>query len=179
MKKVLFSIFLLTILYGCDLYEEEQFEEQYAVESYLIADEKLPRVIVTKTLPIEVEFSKDRIAIPNSTVEVSLLKTDGSIEERYTFFHAESGHYFPETDALVKSERWYHLTVTLTDGSLVEAKTFVPGTFKIVNEIADNYLYQGDSKISVSTTPSSYYNCLLYTSPSPRDLSTSRMPSSA
>ena len=24
-----------------------------------------------------------------------------------------------------------------------------------------------------------YYNCLLYTSPSPRDLSTSRMPSSA
>ena len=26
---------------------------------------------------------------------------------------------------------------------------------------------------------SKYYNCLLYTSPSPRDLSTSRMPSSA
>ena len=28
-------------------------------------------------------------------------------------------------------------------------------------------------------TSSMYYNCLLYTSPSPRDLSTSRMPSSA
>ena len=29
------------------------------------------------------------------------------------------------------------------------------------------------------TDPNDYYGCLLYTSPSPRDLSTSRMPSSA
>ena len=31
----------------------------------------------------------------------------------------------------------------------------------------------------LTTTPGVVYNCLLYTSPSPRDLSTSRMPSSA
>ena len=32
---------------------------------------------------------------------------------------------------------------------------------------------------SLENSGSSFYNCLLYTSPSPRDLSTSRMPSSA
>ena len=35
------------------------------------------------------------------------------------------------------------------------------------------------SLVEVPTTSSNAYTCLLYTSPSPRDLSTSRMPSSA
>ena len=34
-------------------------------------------------------------------------------------------------------------------------------------------------QLSMTVTPESVYACLLYTSPSPRDLSTSRMPSSA
>ena len=34
-------------------------------------------------------------------------------------------------------------------------------------------------KIKKFSKDTSFYNCLLYTSPSPRDLSTSRMPSSA
>ena len=38
-------------------------------------------------------------------------------------------------------------------------------------EVADVFLYEGDNTLLNS--------CLLYTSPSPRDLSTSRMPSSA
>ena len=36
-----------------------------------------------------------------------------------------------------------------------------------------------DSKIDINGWSPKNYNCLLYTSPSPRDLSTSRMPSSA
>lgn len=158
MKKALVPIIFLAILYGCNLNDEEQFEEEYAVESYLIADENLPRVMVTKTLPIGEKFNKNRIAIPSATVEISLLKADGSIDEKYAFFHTESGQYLPETHVLVKPKRWYQLTVTLTNGSRVEAKTFVPDTFKIVNEIEDTYVYQGNSKISVSATPSSYYN---------------------
>ena len=41
------------------------------------------------------------------------------------------------------------------------------------------YIAYGRDWANVSNTPFRYYNCLLYTSPSPRDLSTSRMPSSA
>ena len=44
--------------------------------------------------------------------------------------------------------------------------------------------YNADTNLNTSapvwsTEPSASYDCLLYTSPSPRDLSTSRMPSSA
>mgnify|MGYP000197389639 CR=1 FL=1 len=36
-----------------------------------------------------------------------------------------------------------------------------------------------DGKVAANADYKIYYTCLLYTSPSPRDLSTSRMPSSA
>ena len=37
----------------------------------------------------------------------------------------------------------------------------------------------GDGRVGVYAEDKDIYTCLLYTSPSPRDLSTSRMPSSA
>ena len=39
--------------------------------------------------------------------------------------------------------------------------------------------FLGDSVLGLIVTEELYKRCLLYTSPSPRDLSTSRMPSSA
>ena len=41
------------------------------------------------------------------------------------------------------------------------------------------YVTQGDIALVDGVPTQQYTNCLLYTSPSPRDLSTSRMPSSA
>ena len=52
--------------------------------------------------------------------------------------------------------------------SNVELKTYTGETLTVCGEMQCNVLYKGHE-----------YTCLLYTSPSPRDLSTSRMPSSA
>ena len=48
---------------------------------------------------------------------------------------------------------------------------------KYKSQITDQYL--GGSIFTTAATSSVFKICLLYTSPSPRDLSTSRMPSSA
>ena len=59
------------------------------------------------------------------------------------------------------------------------------GEVNIVNQIADNDRAGAIDAIhdmlfaKASDAMADYKNCLLYTSPSPRDLSTSRMPSSA
>eukprot|EP00831_Metopus_contortus_P020356 TRINITY_DN18958_c0_g2_i2.p2 TRINITY_DN18958_c0_g2~~TRINITY_DN18958_c0_g2_i2.p2 ORF type:complete len:106 (-),score=29.43 TRINITY_DN18958_c0_g2_i2:10-327(-) len=46
-------------------------------------------------------------------------------------------------------------------------------------DAAEYFLSKGADAIKVGIGPGSMCTCLLYTSPSPRDLSTSRMPSSA
>ena len=57
-------------------------------------------------------------------------------------------------------------------------------TYRIIKEVDGKWtLYASDaqnlSKDDSATKHDEACNCLLYTSPSPRDLSTSRMPSSA
>ena len=61
------------------------------------------------------------------------------------------------------------LAVTLTIGTLVSVMFFFVGG--VVGWLAKEHV--------VTTQPVYTHPCLLYTSPSPRDLSTSRMPSSA
>ena len=51
-------------------------------------------------------------------------------------------------------------------------------TNKLVTEIADDYVLVKDTKTGEQTLIPTY-TCLLYTSPSPRDRTRSRMPSSA
>ena len=48
-----------------------------------------------------------------------------------------------------------------------------------IADLCKKYSEHLQSDPSVKNDPEKYYDCLLYTSPSPRDLSTSRMPSSA
>ena len=51
------------------------------------------------------------------------------------------------------------------------------GAFVYILQCADGSYYVGSAR--GDNLDKRFYDCLLYTSPSPRDLSTSRMPSSA
>ena len=67
-----------------------------------------------------------------------------------------------------------------TNSEIVKAGASAPDFVLVNSDLGDVSLasYEGKNKI-LSIVPSLDTPCLLYTSPSPRDLSTSRMPSSA
>ena len=72
-----------------------------------------------------------------------------------------------------------HGKTTLVDGLLKQS-----GTFKAHQEVEDRVMDSMDLEkergITITAKNTAvFYNCLLYTSPSPRDRSLSRMPSSA
>ena len=71
----------------------------------------------------------------------------------YTNLNSQKGNELKDNPKAAMCFHWKSLLRQVRINGLVK---------KVSNEVADKY-----------------YNCLLYTSPSPRDLSTSRMPSSA
>ena len=73
------------------------------------------------------------------------------------------------------------LTSNIVSIIIVIGLVVIPGLFSWFNVSAswDPFANTGNLKFAVANDDEGYKSCLLYTSPSPRDLSTSRMPSSA
>jgi len=89
---------------------------------------------------------------------------------------ASATAHFGRLDVLVNNAAW-NIGIPFTDLEALTAEvwdrmyaTNLRGPYLLVRAAAKTMRAQGEGRI---------VNCLLYTSPSPRDLSTSRMPSSA
>ena len=156
MKRLSIYCCALLILAGCELYEQNDYEEYYVVESYLIANGDLPMVRLSTTSPIEEQYSFQENALSNAQVEIRLLNADSTIAERYSYSESNAGVYVPETDVSVQSEQLYQLHVATASRDTVTATTYVPGSFRTVNELQDRYTYQSREQIEITTTPSSY-----------------------
>ena len=67
--------------------------------------------------------------------------------------------------------------ITTTQGDYQDV--FNPATGSVSAQVCMSTTEEVDQAVNVATEAAKDWGCLLYTSPSPRDLSTSRMPSSA
>jgi len=157
MKKACTLIFILTLLAGCELYKQDDYQEYYVVESYLIANNVLPELRLSTTAPVDAEYEFEENALSNASAEIRLLNADSSVAQVYPYEEQfPNGVYGPEVTIEVKSERLYQLHVVTVDNDTITATTYVPGSFETVNELQDRYTYQSDEQVEVTTTPSSY-----------------------
>ena len=84
-------------------------------------------------------------------------------------------------EQLTEYEQFADADTDTLDAILEQSSKFASEVLAPLNVVGDHEGCTRNDDGSV-TTPTGFkeaYNCLLYTSPSPRDLSTSRMPSSA
>ena len=88
----------------------------------------------------------------------------------------ELSNHVSEQEAINIAEKAYQNSIKLVDS---EDNISVFG-LGCTGAISTNRIRKGEDKAFISIRSKNHLNtCLLYTSPSPRDLSTSRMPSSA
>lgn len=157
MKNIaLYFLGILLIFAGCDLYEQNGYQEYYVVESYLVANDTLPQVRLSTTAPITEEYNFREQAITGANVEIHLLNTDSSIAEVYPYQQNTPGIYISTVPANVQDERLYKLQVTLANGDVITSITYVPRDFKTVNELQDSYIYQSQQQVEITATPSAY-----------------------
>lgn len=157
--RTFYIIAILILFTGCELYEQDEYEEYYVVESYLVAGDDLPIVRLSKTSNIEEKYNFQDAAVSNASVQIQLLNNDSTVAKTYSYQQIQNraGTYIPATGVPVQPKRLYRLNVT-HEGNEVTATTYVPGNFESVNddELQDRYIYQSNNQVEIKTTPSSY-----------------------
>lgn len=153
---LLLAIFVTCV--SCELYEQDEYEEHYVVESYLVSGDELPQVRLSKTTSIDETYNFDDAAVRDASVEIRLLDDDSTVTETYTYHEwtvNQPGFYKPVPEARIQPERLYQLHIT-HEGNEITSTTFVPGDFETVNELNNRYVYQSDEQVEIETTPSAY-----------------------
>lgn len=149
---------ILVILSGCELYQQDEYQEYYVVEAYLIADGELPQVRLSTTNPIDETYSFEDNALSGATVEIQMLNADSSVAETYPYRQQQPGIYVPENAAIIRDQQHYRLQVTTDNGDEISSITYVPEDFETINknELEPEYQYQSEEQVQITTTASSY-----------------------
>ncbi len=156
MKKLIVIIAALAVISGCELYEQDEYQEYYVVESYLVANGNLQQVRLSTTNSIDETYRFEDNAVSGAMVKIQRLNPDSSVIEEYDYQQQQPGIYTPINNAKVRAAQLYRLHVTTSNGDIITSTTYVPGNFETVNEVDPSYVYQGEEQVELTTTPSSY-----------------------
>jgi hypothetical protein len=163
MKKLIFLGLTLISLVSCDLLEaDNSYKMQYVVESYLVADQEFPPIVLTKTLPLDELYTLENAAVTSGNIRVYELNNSGNPIDSIIYFRNINSRavYYPHGTKTVKPLTRYRLQIIVTDDNnhIISAETFVPGAFSAVQANADSVFYQSDDQFEVNYTPSFYPN---------------------
>ena len=154
------TLFLpLLLLLSCDLYDQDEYVEQYFVESYLIEGESLPRVRLTTTATFDTAYIPSENAVSGATVLIHLLDEHAERTATYTYREpANNGVYISnQPQVRVQGRRTYELEITFSDSDdIITAQTTVPSGFQLLRSDRDTVVYQSDEQLSATYSPSYY-----------------------
>ena len=155
---ILTVLLALTFLAACDSADPGDFEEEYVVESYLIAGEPLPSVHLSRTSRVNQTYDFTALAIREAPMRLELLADDGSVEASYSYREDPDslGVYFPEDlNAVAEPLRTYRIDITVPGANdRITATTVVPDTFRLVDATLSEVVYQSSEQLELTVTRS-------------------------
>lgn len=149
------------VLSSCDPYTQDDYEEYYVVESYLIANALLPEVRLSTTVPADAFYDFEEAAINDAGVEIQLLESGpgSNIELSWSYRYDTPGIYVPELDHNVIPGRTYKLDIIFPGTSeRITSTATVPEAFEIIGEVQDSIVYQSTEQLEFTLSASSYPN---------------------
>lgn len=158
MKKATIILFTAFLFISCELYDQDDYNQEYVIESYLIANQKLPNLYISTTSPIFEEYDRDTNGITNATVILREFDPQGNLNWTEPLINVEKGTYRAINKSLIVLPRHlYTLEVTIqSDNHMVRAETVVPDTFSIRKINATSLVYQGLQQFELDLSPSFY-----------------------
>ncbi|MFW6347306.1 MAG: DUF4249 family protein [Cyclonatronaceae bacterium] len=159
------------MLFSCDPYDQDSYEEQMMVETFLTGGEPLPEIKLSRTLPFDEPYTFERAALRDLQVEIQLYEegvvspedADGAGFTRIPYVESDSaGIYVPQDDGLATQPgRFYRLEVrgqnqTAEEAPVLTSSTFVPPAFELLEVSADTIAYQSEEQLTQRFSQSNY-----------------------
>jgi hypothetical protein len=156
--RAILLLFGTVALTGCTDYLQDDFVQEYVVESYLIADQPLPRIRLSATSPFTEFYSFDQQGVEEASIVVSLLDANGAVETVHTYVRQRRGIFVPEdSSAMVLPLREYRLEAVIPGASrTIRATTLVPGAFRVISINADTIGFRAPEQLEIRATRSEY-----------------------
>jgi len=145
------------VLVGCDLYGQDDYVEQYVVESYLIARQPMPEVRLSTTAPFNEPYYFDERAVLGAEVLIHRYNEQGIRDRTYEYTEDRRGVYRIQQKDIhdrVLPRNTYRLEVTLPreNDHRITAETSVPDTFSVREVIRDEAFYQSEQQLEFLIT---------------------------
>jgi len=158
LKVFSYGVLLATLLTGCDTTDPGDFAPEYVVESYLVANEPLQPVLLSRTRALDTPYDFTEAAVQGADVRLHRLDDDGTIDATYDFREDPffAGSYLPvDGRARAEPRQTYRLDVSIPGGAApIQATTVVPDTFSVVRVTGDEVVYQGEEQLELTVTRS-------------------------
>ena len=149
----------------------------YQSQGVYISDKHIEVIVKQMTSKVKIENGGDTEYLPGELVNLQKIE---SINRSLMLISKKQASYYPillgitraslNTDSFISAASFQETTKVLTEAAIYGRLDWLRG-------LKENVII--GRLIPAGTGFNAYNACLLYTSPSPRDLSTSRMPSSA
>ena len=146
------------ILSGCDTTSPSTHEEELVVEAYLVAEEGLPSIWLSRSLDIDASWSAGPAAVNEADVRLELLTADGSVEETFVYqrtFEAP-GQFVTDDEHSVLPLRRYRLVAEAAGLPAITAETTVPEVFELLEVSHQSIEYQDPEQFSFLVTQSRF-----------------------
>lgn len=148
---LLAGLFLLGGLSGCELYEQDTYQEYVVVEGYLVEGRALSPIRLSTTSEVTSTYAFDQVALSGAQVEVHLLDQQGGVEETFPYEMERPGMYVArDTVSPVLEKRTYRLEVVVPGrAESVRAETTVPSKIQIVGGVLESVIYQSSERLEI------------------------------
>lgn len=154
----LFGVILpvLLIIGGCQIYPQDEFEAEYVIEGYLIANQKIDQVLLSKSAPFEEKYSFEENAVTGADINIFELDEDGNRARSISLIDQGGGVYRAGEDIAAKPLTDYELKVVAPENDTIRAFTTVPDTFSIARSVRQDVTFQSDEQVEIDLTLSKY-----------------------
>jgi len=142
-RSMLFALVVAVLLVGCEDPIPTDYIPQNVVTAYLIVDEPIRDITVTRSLSVVDSFDYQASAITDAQVRIYV--GDRTLDLAYRTGGAVGDYYYPDTTELVLPNTKYRLEIRTSDGSVMTGETVTPERVSWVTPPRDTLQYPLDT----------------------------------